>query len=161
MYVIIATGFHSVVANSVPILHFATSGITSWQTALKCNAACHIRNNLYRQSAFKFKLMTVAIRGTIIFFLAICGTIIFFVAIRGLNTAVCHYLWCTFELGLSQQSEIQYQPVYNDSPTVRGATSFICATLQMQNLYAADCLGLNYPPMTLPFQSSFRIANSD
>jgi hypothetical protein len=59
-----------------------TTGITPWQSALK------------------FRLLTVAIRDTNIFFLAIRGMIIFFVAIRGqifflaiLNThlsADCH-----------------------------------------------------------------------
>jgi hypothetical protein len=34
------TGFHSVVANCAPIPRFATTGITPWQTALKCTADC-------------------------------------------------------------------------------------------------------------------------
>jgi hypothetical protein len=41
--------------------------------------------------------LTVAIRGTIIFFLAIRGTIIFFVAIGGLNAPDGHDPRYTFE----------------------------------------------------------------
>jgi hypothetical protein len=46
------------------------------------------------------------------------GAIIFFLAIRGQNTTVCHGLRYTFERGLPQQSEIQHQTFYIDSPTV-------------------------------------------
>jgi hypothetical protein len=49
--------------SSVP--RFATTGINNWPSALK------------------FRLLTAAIRGTIIFLVAIRGTIIFFVPIRG------------------------------------------------------------------------------
>jgi hypothetical protein len=35
---IAGTGIHSVVANRAKILRFATTGITPWQTALKCTA---------------------------------------------------------------------------------------------------------------------------
>jgi hypothetical protein len=62
----------------------------------------------------------MAICGTIIFFVAIRGTIIFFVAIRGeiiFFVAICGF---TFELGLPQQSEIEYQPFFLDSPPFRG-----------------------------------------
>jgi hypothetical protein len=65
--------------SSVP--GFATPGITPLQYALK------------------FRLLTVAIR----------GLIIFFVAIHSLNTMVCHGPRYTFERGFPHQSEIQYQ----------------------------------------------------
>jgi hypothetical protein len=97
------TGIQSFVAFRVQIPRFATTGITPWQSALK------------------FRLLAVAIRGTNIFLLAI----------RGLNTANCHNPRYTFERGLPQQSEIQYPPFYIDSPPVRGAVSFKCATLQV------------------------------
>jgi hypothetical protein len=62
------------------------------------------------KSALKLRLLTVAIR----------GTIIFFVAIGGLYTAAWHSpsQRSTFERGLPQQSEIQYQPFYNGSAPV-------------------------------------------
>jgi hypothetical protein len=100
------TGFQSFVANRAQIPRFATTGIPPWQSALK------------------FRLLTVAIRGTNIFVVAIRVTIFFFVAIRGLNTATYHCTRYTFDRGLSQQSEIQYQPFYIDSPPVRGVVSF-------------------------------------
>jgi hypothetical protein len=53
--------------------------------------------------------------------MAIRGTIVFFMAIRSLNTAVCRGQRYTFEQGLPQQNEIQYQPFYINSPPVRGA----------------------------------------
>jgi hypothetical protein len=71
--------------------------------------------------ALKFRRMTVAIR----------GAIIFSVTIRGLITAVCHGQRYTFERFLPQQNEIQFQPFYIGSPLVRGALSFSCTTLQM------------------------------
>jgi hypothetical protein len=78
---------------------FATTGITPRQTAIKCTADCQAlllrwqrkpaaRSGLW-QSALKFRLLTLAIR----------STIILFVAIRDLNTADCHTLQHTFEHG--------------------------------------------------------------
>jgi hypothetical protein len=90
------TGIQSFVAFRAQIPRFAKTGITPWQTALK------------------FRILAVAIRGTNIFFLAI----------RGLNTTVCHNPQYTFERGLPQQSEIQYPPFYIDRPPVPGAVSF-------------------------------------
>jgi hypothetical protein len=101
------TGFHSVVANRAPIPRLATTGITPWPTALKCIAFA-TKGITHGQSALKFRLLTVAI----------CGTIIFFVTIRCLNTVVFHDSRYIFECGLPQQSEIQYQPFNIDSPLV-------------------------------------------
>jgi hypothetical protein len=103
-----------------------------WQTALQ-TANCKLLSNVLRfatkettpwQSALKFRLLTMAIRNIIIFFMAIRSMIIFFVAIRGLNTMVCYGPRYTFERGLPQHSEIQYQPFYIDSPPVHGAASY-------------------------------------
>jgi hypothetical protein len=49
---------------------------------VKCDTVCHNGNS------------PLAIRSQILLLIvAIRGTVIFFVAIRGLNTAVCHELW--------------------------------------------------------------------
>jgi hypothetical protein len=72
------------------IPRFAKAGITPWQTALK------------------FRILAVAIRGTNNFFLAI----------RGLNTAVCHNPLYTFERGTWQKTEFQLPPFYIESPPV-------------------------------------------
>jgi hypothetical protein len=78
------TGIQLFVAFRAQIPRFSTTEITPWQSALK------------------FRILAVAIRGTNIFFLAI----------RGINTAVCHNPRYTFERGLPQQSEIQYPRLY-------------------------------------------------
>jgi lysozyme family protein len=39
------SGFQSVVANRAQIPWFATTGITPWQTAIKCTTVCHNSNN--------------------------------------------------------------------------------------------------------------------
>jgi hypothetical protein len=81
------TGFNSVMANRAPMPRFAMTGKTSWQTALKCTAVCHNRNN---SLAIRSQL---AFHSTIIFFMAIHGAIIFFMAIHGKLFSS----WYTFE----------------------------------------------------------------
>jgi hypothetical protein len=83
------TGFNSVVENRAPVLQFSTAGITPWQTALK------------------FRLLTVAIRGTINLFVAICDTIFFLRDNPPSKIAECNGPQYTFEHGLPQQIEIQ------------------------------------------------------
>jgi hypothetical protein len=65
----------------------AKTGITSWQTALKWTVDCHaprsgcqeyMRSGMW-QSALKLRPLTVAIRASVILFLAI----------RGLNATIC------------------------------------------------------------------------
>jgi hypothetical protein len=83
--------FYSFVATRAPILRFARKGKTPWQTALNCTAVCQQQRIAPWQSALKFRLLTLAIRCTFIFFVAIRGKIIFFVAICGTHlSAVCH-----------------------------------------------------------------------
>jgi hypothetical protein len=77
----------------------ATTGIVPWHTALKWTAdsalrlpGIHaVRSNLW-QSALKFILLSVAIR----------VTVILFVAILSLNAADCHNPRRTFERGIWQ-----------------------------------------------------------
>jgi hypothetical protein len=86
----------------------ATTGITSWQTALKWTADCQVprsgcvvKSSLW-QSALKFILLSVAIRATVILFLAI----------HVLNAADCHNPRHTFERGTWQETEFQLPPFY-------------------------------------------------
>jgi hypothetical protein len=85
-------------------------GITSWQTALKWlriakfRAQVAVVKSSLWQSALKFILLSVAIRATVILFLAI----------RVLNAADCHNPQHTFERGI----EIQLPPFYIESPPV-------------------------------------------
>jgi hypothetical protein len=105
----------TLVANRASIPRFATTGITAWETPLECRAVCNNRINPLAICS-QIKTLDCAIRGMKISFVAIRGTIIFFMAISGLNTAVCHGPRYTFESGLPQKIEIQYQPFYIDSP---------------------------------------------
>jgi hypothetical protein len=92
----------------------ATTGITSWQTALKWTADCQVPRSDCRgqvkpvESALKLILLSVAIRQTVILFLAI----------RVLNAVDCHRLRHTFERGIWQETEFQLPPFYIESPTV-------------------------------------------
>jgi hypothetical protein len=70
------TGFLSFVANLTPISWFVTTGIVPWQTALKCTAVRHNRNN---PLAIRSQIQILAIHGMIIVFVTIHGTIILFV----------------------------------------------------------------------------------
>jgi hypothetical protein len=56
---VLDNGFHFFVANSASIPRFAPTGITPWK------------------SAFKFRLLSVATRGTILFYVTIRGAIFF------------------------------------------------------------------------------------
>jgi hypothetical protein len=95
--ILAGTGIHSLAKLRAQILWFATTEITPWQTVLKCTADCqapHSGNKEYmrpvrpeRQSALKFRLLSVAMR----------STVILIVAIRGLNTADGHNPRYTFE----------------------------------------------------------------
>jgi hypothetical protein len=85
--------------NGAPKPRFATSGITPLAN----------RSQMYR--CLTNKNNPLAIRSQILFLtVAISGKVIIFVAIRSLNTVVCHEPRYTFDCGLPQQSEIQYQP---------------------------------------------------
>jgi hypothetical protein len=92
----------------------ATTGITYWQTDLKWTADCQIPRSGCRgqvnlwQSAIKFILLSVAIRVTVILFLAI----------HVLNPADCHNPWHTFERGTWQETEFQLPPFYIECPPV-------------------------------------------
>jgi hypothetical protein len=83
------------------MLVITTTGITSWQTALKWTADCAQKSSLW-QSALKFILLSEAIRATVILILAI----------RVLNAADCHNPWRTFERGTWQEAEFQLPPFY-------------------------------------------------
>jgi hypothetical protein len=66
-----------------------------------------VKSSLW-QSALKFILMSVAIRATVILFLAI----------RVLNAAGCHNPRHTFESATWQETEFQVPPFYIKSPPV-------------------------------------------
>jgi hypothetical protein len=66
-----------------------------------------VKSSLW-QSALKFILMSVAIRATVILFLAI----------HVLNTADCHNPRHTFERGTWQETEFQLPPFHIESPPV-------------------------------------------
>jgi hypothetical protein len=83
-YKMAGTSFLSVLANraQIPLLRFATTGITPWQSALKC------------------RLLTVAIHDAIIFFVAIRSTIFFLYGntrpkYRGVAWSAV-YIWARF-----------------------------------------------------------------
>jgi hypothetical protein len=92
----------------------ATTVITPWQPLssglwivnFRAQVAA-VKSSLW-QSAFKFILLSVAIRATVILFLAI----------RVLNAADCHNLRHTFERGTWQETEFQLPPFYIESPPV-------------------------------------------
>jgi hypothetical protein len=86
---------------------FATTGIIPWQTALKWTAVCHNKTNPL--------LLTVAIRATI--------SSSWLSAVRLFLLGYPQYRY-TFEYGFPLQSEIQYQPIYIDSPPVCGLVYF-------------------------------------
>jgi hypothetical protein len=117
------TGFHSFVVNCAPILQFSTTGMTPWQTTLKSTAVWHYRNNPLAICSQILRL-TLAIRGTIIFFVAIRITIIFFMTICGQNNCYAMVSITHLTAVFSNLSEIQYQLFDIDSPPVRGALSF-------------------------------------
>jgi hypothetical protein len=104
--------FHSFVANISPIARFAMTGITPWQTALKCTADCHNKNNPLAICTHILILLTVAI----------CNMTIFFVTIRGTHLrAVCH-------------NRVKSNTSHFTStvpPPVHSAVSFWCVTLQV------------------------------
>jgi hypothetical protein len=101
----------------------ATTGITSWQTLssrlwiAKFHAqVTSVKSSLW-QSALKLILLSVAIRATVILFLAI----------HVLNAADCH----TFERRTWQETEFQLQPFYIKSPPVWSVISFCRATYRV------------------------------
>jgi hypothetical protein len=79
-------GIRSLAKFRVQMLRIATTGITLWQTALKWTAIAKFRAQVAAvksslwQSVLKFLLLSVAIRATVILFLAM----------RVLNAADCH-----------------------------------------------------------------------
>jgi hypothetical protein len=81
----------------------ATTGITSWPTALKWTADCQAP-----RSGCRGQVKPVAIRATVILFFAI----------RVLNAADCHNPRHTFERGAWQEIEFQLPPFYIESPPV-------------------------------------------
>jgi hypothetical protein len=92
----------------------ATTGITSWQTALKWTGDCQVP-----RSGCRSQVKPVAIRSQI--HNSVCGnpaTVILFLAIRILNAADCHNLRHTFERGTWQETEFQLPPFYIESPPV-------------------------------------------
>jgi hypothetical protein len=70
------TRFQSVVTNRAPIPQFATTGIPI-SKLLSNELRFATTATTPWQSALKYRLMNVAIRGTIIFFVAIRGAIFF------------------------------------------------------------------------------------
>jgi hypothetical protein len=91
----------------------ATTGITSWQTALKWTADCQVP-----RSGCRCQVKRVAIRSQIHTTVAIRATVTLFLAIRVLNAADCHNPRYTFERGTWQETEFQLPPFYIESPPV-------------------------------------------
>jgi hypothetical protein len=81
----------------------ATTGITSWQTALKWTADCQVL-----RLGFRSQVKPVAIRAMVILFLAI----------RVISAADCHNPRHTFERGTWQETEFQLPPFYIERPPV-------------------------------------------
>jgi hypothetical protein len=84
------TGIHSFAKLCSQMPRIATTGITLWQTALKWTADC-----LAPRSGCQEYMLSGQACGnplSILLSVAIRSTVILFVAIRGLNTADCHWL---------------------------------------------------------------------
>jgi hypothetical protein len=128
-------GFQSFVANCAPIQRFATIEITPWK------------------SAIKFRLLAVAIRGTILFLVCIPRS-----EYRGMQLSAVQILarFTTTEWNMYSTSH------YTSTVPVRCIIYFWSETCQVQNQYEADCLDFNYLLMvsvctlsrdTVPFAS--------
>jgi hypothetical protein len=94
----------------------ATTGIASWQTALKWTAGCQVP-----RSGCCGQVKPVTIRTMVILFLAI----------RVLYAANCHNPQHKFERGTWQDTEFQLPPFYIESPPVWSVISFCCATFRV------------------------------
>jgi hypothetical protein len=94
----------------------AKTGISS---ALAAQVAA-VKSSLY-QSALKFILLSVAIRATVILFMAISI----------LNSADCHNPRHTFEHRTWQETEFQLPPCYIEGPPVRSVIYFCRAAFRV------------------------------
>jgi hypothetical protein len=106
-----------------------TTGITSWQTALKWTADCQVLH-----SGRPGQVKPVAIHSKIHTFMAIRMTVILFLAIHVLNAADHHNPRHTFESGTWQETEFQLPPFYIESPL-----------FEASYLFAARLLGYKIP----------------
>jgi hypothetical protein len=102
----------------------ATTGITSWQTALKWTADCQVPG-----SGCHCKVKPVVICSPI--HTSVCSNDDYSILGNVLNAADCHNPRHTFERGTSQVTEIQLQPFYIESPSVWSVKSFCRATFRV------------------------------
>jgi hypothetical protein len=127
-------GIRSFAKFSGQMPRIATTGITSWQTALKWTGDCQVP-----RSGCRGQVKPVAIRSqihtSILLSVAIHPMVtvfILFLAIRILNAADCHNPRHTFERGTWQETEFQLPPFYYiECPPVWSVISFCCATFRV------------------------------
>jgi hypothetical protein len=105
----------------------ATTGMTSWETALKWTADCKVP-----RSGCRGQVKPVAIRSQI--HTSVCGNPhdgYSILSIRVLNAADCHNPRHTIERGTWQETEFQLPPFYIESPPVWSVISFCRATCRL------------------------------
>jgi hypothetical protein len=103
----------------------ATTGITSWQTALKWTAECQVPRS---GCCGQVKLLSGAIRATVILFLAI----------RVLNAADCHNPRHTFERGTWQEKRLNSSSRHFTSRVPLFEASYLIAARLLE--YKIPCL---------------------
>jgi hypothetical protein len=123
----VGAGIRSFAKFRCQMQRIATTGMTSWQTALKWTVDCQVP-----RSGCGSQVKPVAIRSRfILLYVAILATVILFLAFHVLNAADCHNPQHTFERGTWQETEFQLPPFYIESPAVWSVISFCRATFRV------------------------------